>query len=110
MINVSRLSLYAFAVAGALGGLAAMAIGPITFAVPELANTFALGGFVAIAIGGQRSFIGGLAGGMVIGLVSSLAGRYIGADYSDLSIFAVLVITLSVRPSGIGGLGQVRRV
>jgi branched-chain amino acid transport system permease protein len=109
-INVSRLSLGAFAVAGALAGVAALLIGPITFAVPGLANNFALGGFVAIAIGGQRNFLGGLAGGMAVGLVSALAARYIGSEYSNLSILVLLVATLTIRPSGLGGLGEVRRV
>ena len=109
-INIGRLSLGAFAVAGALAAVAALAIGPITFAVPTLANTFALGGFVAIAIGGQRSFIGGLIGGMVVGVVSAIAGRYLGAEYADISILALLLVTLSVRPSGLGGLGEIRRV
>ncbi|MEA2208783.1 MAG: branched-chain amino acid transport system permease protein [Solirubrobacteraceae bacterium] len=109
-INVSRLSLGAFAVAGALAGVAALVIGPITFAVPGLANNFALGGFVAIAIGGQRNFFGGLAGGLLVGIVSALAGRYIGAEYSNLAILALLVTTLTIRPSGLGGLGEVRRV
>jgi branched-chain amino acid transport system permease protein len=109
-INVSALSLGAFALAGALAGAAALLIGPITFAVPGLANKFALGGFVAIAIGGERNFIGGLIGGLAVGLVSALATRYIGSEYGDLSILALLVVTLTIRPSGLGGLGELRRV
>jgi branched-chain amino acid transport system permease protein len=109
-INVSRLSLGAFAVAGALAGVAALLVGPITYAVPGLANNFALGGFVAIAIGGQRNFVGGLAGGLAVGVVSALAARYVGSEYANLSILVLLVVTLTIRPSGLGGLGEVRRV
>jgi branched-chain amino acid transport system permease protein len=109
-INVGRLSLGAFALAGALAGAAALLIGPVTFAVPGLANKFALGGFVAIAIGCQRNFIGGLVGGLAVGVVSALATRYVGSEYGDLSILALLVLTLTIRPSGLGGLGELRRV
>lgn len=109
-INVGALSLGAFALAGALAGFAALMIGPITYAIPGLANKFALGGFVAIAIGGERNFVGGLVGGLAVGLVSALATRYIGSEYGDLSILALLVVTLTIRPSGLGGLGELRRV
>jgi branched-chain amino acid transport system permease protein len=109
-INVSRLSLGAYAAAGALATGAALMIGPITYAVPGLANNFALGGFVAIAIGGQRNFMGGLAGGLLVGVVSALAARYIGSEYANISILVLLVATLSIRPAGLGGLGELRRV
>lgn len=109
-INVNLLSLGAFAAAGALGGVAGMVTGPITYAIPTLANTLALGGFVAIAMGGEGSFMGALWGGLLVGIVSSLATRYLGASYSDLAILALLLVTLSVRPKGLGGITEARHV
>ena len=109
-INVSNLSLAAFGAAGAFGALAGMVVGPITYALTTLGPTLALGGFVALALGGEGSFIGGLVGGLLVGLVSSFATRYIGASYSDLSVLALLLLTLALRPKGLGGLGEVRRV
>jgi branched-chain amino acid transport system permease protein len=109
-VNVDLLSIGAFAGAGALAGLSAMAIGPVTFAIPTLANSLALGGFVAIAIGGEGSFIGALFGGLIIGLVSAFAARYIDVNYANLSILALLLVTLSVRPKGLGGAAEARIV
>jgi branched-chain amino acid transport system permease protein len=109
-INVNLLSLGGFAAAGALGTFSAFVIGPVTYAIPTLANTVALGGFVAIALGGQGSFLGGLYGGLLVGLVSSFATRYIGANYSDLAVLALLLVTLMFRPSGIGAAAEGRRV
>jgi branched-chain amino acid transport system permease protein len=109
-INVSLLSLGGFAAAGAIGTLSAFAIGPITYAIPTLANSLALGGFVAIALGGQGSFLGSLFGGLLVGLASSLATRYVGANYSDLAVLALLILTLAVRPSGLGAAAGARRV
>jgi branched-chain amino acid transport system permease protein len=109
-INVNVLSLGGFAAAGALGTLSAFAIGPVTYAIPTLANTIALGGFVAIALGGQGSFLGGLYGGLLVGLVSALATRYIGANYSDLAVLVLLLATLLVRPHGLGAVAEARRV
>jgi branched-chain amino acid transport system permease protein len=109
-INVNVLSLAGFAAAGGVGAVTAFAIGPITYAIPTLANTLALGGFVAIALGGPGSFLGCLIGGLLVGVVSSMAARYIGASYSDLAVLALLLVTLLVRPTGLGGAGAARRV
>ena len=109
-INVNFLSLAGFATAGAFGTLSAFVIGPVTYAIPTLANTIALGGFVAIALGGSGSFLGALYGGMAVGIVSALATRYLGANYSDLAVLALLLVTLTLRPTGLGGAAEARRV
>jgi len=109
-VNVSRLSLAAFTVAGAFGGLVGFLIGPTTYADVTLAPTLALYGFVAVALGGQGSFIGGLLGGLVVGIVSTLASTYIGANYADLAVLALLLGTLAVRPKGLGGVAAARSV
>ena len=109
-INVNLLSIGAFAAAGCLAGLSAMAIGPITYALPTLGNSLALGGFVALVIGGETSFIGGLIGGFLTGLVFAFATRYLGASYASLSVLALLLLTLAVRPHGLGGAGETRIV
>lgn len=109
-INVNLLSTGAFAAAGGLAALSGMLIGPVTYALPTLANPFALAGFVALALGGQSSFLGGLSGGMLVGLVSTLAARYISPQYDDIAVLALLLIVLTVRPQGLSGVGSVRRV
>jgi branched-chain amino acid transport system permease protein len=109
-INVSRMSLVAFTVAGAFGGLVGLLIGPITYGDPTLGATLALDGFVAVALGGEGSFVGGLLGGLVVGLVSTFAVRYLGASYGDLAVLALLLATLGLRPKGLGGIAQGRAV
>jgi branched-chain amino acid transport system permease protein len=109
-VNVSRLSLAAFTAAGAFGGLAGFLIGPTTYADVTLAPTLALAGFVAVALGGQGSFTGGLLGGLVVGIVSTLAATYLGANYADLAVLALLLTTLALRPKGLGGTAAARSV
>jgi branched-chain amino acid transport system permease protein len=109
-VNVSLLSVGGFALAGSFGGLAAIIIGPYTYAVATQATALALGGFVAISLGGQGSFVGVLIGGLVVGLASTFGGRYLGANYGDVMVFATLLVVLTIRPRGIGGLAEARRV
>jgi branched-chain amino acid transport system permease protein len=109
-INVNLLSLGGFAAAGVLGTISGFAVGPVTYAIPTLANTLVLGAFVAIALAGQGSFLGNLFGGLLVGLVSAFATRYIGSDYADLSVLVLLLVTLLVRPGGLGATGEARHV
>jgi branched-chain amino acid transport system permease protein len=109
-VNVSRLSLLAFAAAGAFGGLVGFLIGPITYANASFGATVALYGFVAVAFGGEGSFVGGLIGGWVVGIVATFATTYLGANYSDLTVLALLLVTLALRPRGLGGTASARNV
>jgi branched-chain amino acid transport system permease protein len=109
-VNVDVLSIGGFAAAGMLAGLAGMIVGPITYALPTLGTTFALGGFVAVAIGGEGSFNGGLIGGLVVGLVSAFSARYLGANWSDISVLILLLLVLALRPKGLGGAVETRHV
>jgi branched-chain amino acid transport system permease protein len=109
-VNVNRLSLVAFMAAGAFGGLAGYLIGPITYAVAPLGAAIALDGFVALTLGGEGSFVGGLLGGLVVGLAATFATTYLGADYADLTVFGLLLATLAFRPKGLGGTSHARSV
>ncbi|GGO82715.1 branched-chain amino acid ABC transporter permease [Nonomuraea cavernae] len=109
-INVRKLAFAAFAITGLLAGLMGFFIGPKTFAVATLGSALALKGFVALAIGGFGSFYGGLVGGFVVGLVEEHAARYLGSEFSNLSVFLILILVLMLRPTGLFGQTQERTV
>ena len=109
-INVDLMSLSAFAIAGVFGAVAGAVTGPTTYAIPTLGATLALGGFVALALGWQSSFLGGLVSAILVGLASSFATRYLGGNWGDIGVLALLIITLAVRPRGLGGAAEVRSV
>jgi branched-chain amino acid transport system permease protein len=109
-INVDLMSIGAFAAAGLFGAVVGAVTGPITYAIPTLGATLALGGFVAQALGGEGSFIGGLIGGILVGLASSFSTRYLGGNWGDIGVLALLMVTLAVKPKGFGGTAEVRSV
>lgn len=102
-IDVRKLALITFAVSGALAGLMGAFVGPKTFALTTLGASMALKGFVALAIGGFGSLYGGLLGGFAVGVVEQVSARYLGAEFSNISVFAVLMLVLLVRPRGVFG-------
>jgi branched-chain amino acid transport system permease protein len=109
-INVRRVQFGVFALAGAIAGLAGPFLGPLTFASYTLPASLALIGFVALAVGGYGSFTASGASAFAIGLVQTYTGRYLGANYQDLVIFAILVIVLLALPNGLAGARRERMV
>ncbi len=102
-VNVRKLAFLTFAVTGALSGVMGVFLGPKTFAFAALGASLALKGFVALAVGGFGSFTGGLIGGFAVGLVETFSARYLGTSYALLSVFALLMIVLMLRPEGLFG-------
>ncbi|HEY2301267.1 MAG TPA: branched-chain amino acid ABC transporter permease [Acidimicrobiales bacterium] len=102
-INTRWLAFGSFAVSGALAGVIGPFVGPKTYAFSTLAAVLALKGFVALAMGGFGSIPGCLAGGFVVGMVESLTARYVGGAYQDLMVFALLLLVLMLRPTGLLG-------
>jgi branched-chain amino acid transport system permease protein len=100
------LRLLAFAVSGLLAGAAACLIGPQTLAYPDLGSTLALTGFVALALGGFGSVLGGLVGGLAIGLIDAVVASQLNGSYPDIFLFGVLLLVLLARPGGL--LGRTR--
>jgi branched-chain amino acid transport system permease protein len=98
-VNTRWLALGAFAVSGVVGPF----VGPKTYAFSTLAAALALKGFVAMAMGGFGSIPGCVVGGFVAGMVESVTARYIGGTYQDLMVFALLLLVLMLRPTGLLG-------
>ncbi|MEV7011475.1 branched-chain amino acid ABC transporter permease [Streptosporangium sp. NPDC051022] len=109
-INVRLLGVGAFILAGAIAGAFGLLVGARTYAVFDLGHALALFGFVAIAIGGSGSQLGGLIGGFATGLIYAFAVRYIGAAYPQLVVFGVFLLILFLRPRGLFGAALERRV
>lgn len=109
-IDVERLALAAFVFTGVLAGLTGPLVGPKTFAVATLGAALALKGFVALAIGGFGSLPGALVGGLAVGLVESLSGRWLGSAFSTIMVFVALLLVLVLRPTGLFGTTRERVV
>lgn len=109
-IDVNRMVLLSFALAGALGGVAGMLITPITTASYQVGVLIGLKGFAAAVLGGYGSFMGAVAGGLALGLLESLGAGIISSAYKDVIAFVVLILVLFLRPQGLLGRGEAARV
>jgi len=109
-INPRRYAVGSFALAGAIAGLMGVFVGPETSAFATLSSAIALKGFVALALGGFRSFSGAALGGFTCGVAEAFSARYLGSEYQTLAIFALLLLTLLLFPTGLLGGRKVRAV
>jgi branched-chain amino acid transport system permease protein len=100
-VNVRRLNTIAFVISGVVAGGMALLVGSQTYAVYSLGDSLALLGFVAIAIGGSGSQIGGLIGGFLTGVIYAGAARYLSTDYAQVIVFGVFLVLLMLRPRGL---------
>jgi branched-chain amino acid transport system permease protein len=85
------------AVAGVLFCSAYPTLTPYTGAMPGIKA------FTAAVFGGIGSIPGALIGGILLGVIEILGRAYISSQLSDAIVFAVLIIVLLVKPSGILG-------
>ncbi|GGY38264.1 branched-chain amino acid ABC transporter permease [Streptomyces omiyaensis] len=116
-VRLGRVSLGAWAVAGALAAVAALFL--TVFPTPGLergTSLAALKAFPAAILGGLDSTTGALAGGLIVGVVESLATGYqsdlafLGRGIGDLAPYLVMVVVLLIRPAGLFGTKELARV
>jgi branched-chain amino acid transport system permease protein len=100
-LRVFRVRGAAFALAGAIGGLAGALITPITTVSADVGVLLGLKGFAAAVLGGFGSFPGAIVGGVTLGLLESLGAAYVSSMYKDAMAFIVLLAVLFIRPQGL---------
>lgn len=102
-VEVKRINAITFAI-GALMAGAAGALLSIIFPISPLNSSAFLGkAFVVCVLGGLGSVPGALAGGLVLGIIESFGSYWFGPEHAVTISFALLLILLFVRPSGLLG-------
>ncbi len=103
-VSTGRMILLAFAISAAIGALGGIAITPISATSYLSGGIFALSGFVAAILGGWGSSTGAVVGGLALGIIQSVATGFVPAGYQDAIAYAILILVLYFRPTGL--LGQ----
>ncbi len=101
-IPVQRLNGLAWGLAAAVAAIAGLLLAPITFVHANM-GFIGLKAFPAAVVGGFGSLPGAIVGGLVIGIVESLAGFYLPDGIKDIAAYIVVLIMLMVKPNGLFG-------
>jgi branched-chain amino acid transport system permease protein len=112
-INVERYFALAWAMAGIVSALGGVVWGSMLGVDVQLALV-GLKVFPVVILGGLDSIGGALIGGLIIGIVESLAAGYldpyVGGGTKDFAPYVLMILVLMVRPYGIFGRRQIERV
>lgn len=110
-ININNVISFTFVIGSSLAGAAGIlysinypSIDPLMGMLPGLKA------FIAAVLGGIGNFPGASIGGLIIGLVETFTVGYLSPTYRDAISFAILIIILLVRPTGLFGKKEVEKV
>lgn len=104
-VDAERLRVIVFAVSGAVGALAGAVVTPIVLSTWDAGVSYGIKGFVGAIIGGFRSPLLAVAGGIGIGLLEAFGAGYISSGWKDFIVYGVLLAYLLIR----GGVFRVGR-
>lgn len=109
-INVKRMVLYTFAINALLVTVTALLITPTYLAKFDMGDNIGLKAFFAAIIGGFNNSRGALLGGVLVGVLENLAGAYLTPSYKDGVALVLFLAVILVKPDGLLGTPQERKV
>jgi branched-chain amino acid transport system permease protein len=102
-IDVEHVYAMSFGIGLACLGAAACFLLPAYYVNPGVGGGFVLVAFTVVVLGGMGSFAGAVVGGLLIGVVESLGGLFLGDSLGQVGIFILFIIVLLIRPQGLFG-------
>jgi branched-chain amino acid transport system permease protein len=108
-VDVSRMQLFSFALAGAIGAAAGVVVAPAISLQFDTGRLLTVSGFISVAIGGIASFPGAIVGGLLLGLAGQLATAYVSSLFSSALSLILLLAVLVLKPSGLIRGAAIRR-
>ncbi len=102
-IDVEHVFAMSFGIGMACLGAAACFLLPMYYVNPQVGNGFVLIAFTIVVLGGMGSFVGALLGGLIVGVVESVGGLWLGESLGQIGIFIIFIAVLLFRPRGLFG-------
>ncbi len=99
-INTGLVNRASFAIGAGLAGLAGALVAPLISVDPQMGMGFLVPAFLAILVGGAGGFGGVLAGGGLVGGLDSLLGTWISPALAQITVFALAILVIRMRPGG----------
>jgi len=108
-VGVKRIFSLTWALAAMLGAIAGILIAPVQFLNVNL-GYLGLKAFPAAVLGGFGSIPGAIVGGLIIGVSENLAGTFLATWVREIFAYIILLVILMIRPQGIFGIQEKKRV
>jgi len=109
-IPVRRAIMAAFAVSTLFAGVAGALVAPLFNVQADMGTLFGLKAYVVAILGGITSAWGVMIAGLLFGVVEALITVALGSGYTQIISFTLVIVMLAVRPNGLFGHAEVRKV
>jgi branched-chain amino acid transport system permease protein len=103
-IHIDWVYAYTFALASCLAAVAGAMLGATAMIYPTLGDWAVLKGFIVVIMGGLGSIPGAIICGLTLGVVEALGAGYVSGAFKDAIGYAMIILILLFRPSGLFGL------
>lgn len=108
-IKTNRIRMMTWGISSFVGCIAGLLIAPV-LVEPYMMWDPMLKGFAGAVVGGMTSLPGAVFGAYIVGIVEHLFGGYVSIEFKSVVAFAVIVIVLCIRPSGLFARHYVKKV
>jgi branched-chain amino acid transport system permease protein len=111
-IRASNILAFAWGLATCLSVCAGILIAPVVFAYPLMFSNIFSYSLIAVVIGGLESPFGAVVSGVLIGIVENIGSQFefIGSELKIAVVFILLIVVLIIRPTGIWGKSEGRKI
>lgn len=103
-INQYKIYNVAFGIGTATAGIAAVTLVPFYNIFPTVGVLFDIKGFIIVVLGGLGSMGGAILGGIIIGMIESIAPQFMTATWTEAIVYGLFLVVLFVKPSGLFGV------
>jgi branched-chain amino acid transport system permease protein len=109
-INVGLAVSMAFAVSTVFAGAAGILIAPLFNVQSDMGTLFGLKAFAVAILGGITSAWGVMLAGLLFGVIEALVTALLGSSYTQIVTFTLVIVALALRPNGLFGRAEVKKV
>ena len=103
-INQYKVYNVAFGIGAAAAGIAGVTLVPFYNIFPTVGVLFDIKGFIIVVLGGLGSIGGAIIGGMIVGVIESVAPQFMTATWTEAIVYGLFLVVLFVKPSGLFGV------
>jgi branched-chain amino acid transport system permease protein len=109
-IDPNHLIMLTFVIASALAGLSGAMLGPVLVLTPFAGTSVIVKAFAIVIIGGFGNVEGTILAGLLVGLIESYTTQFLDPGLIDIVVFALLLLMLALRPTGLIAEGREENV
>lgn len=109
-IPIKRAVAVAFALSALFAGIAGVLIAPLFNVHSDMGTLFGLKAFAVAILGGITSAWGVMIAGLLFGVIEALITSTLGSGYTQILTFGLVIVALALRPNGLFGRAEVKKV